>query len=759
MGIIPQDEMDLIARQAEEQPEGSGADLSDNRGDQTQAQEVTFKLEGMWCPACAWLVQEVLKRIEGVLEAEVFFLSDTARVRYLPYFVGSHEIMGRVSSLGYQSSPFQDYLGEATRGGDALLRLGISSFLTANLMMISFALYLGFFQDLSQKTISYLSYPLWLLATPVIFYGGFPILRRAFIGFRHVSFSMETLISLGALSAYSYSIIQLMRGGIHLYFDTAAMLVTLVLVGKYVETQARTKVSGDITELHRLASQKVRICDGRKERWFSSEAVRPGHVTVVRQGERVPVDGRIILGRADLDESILTGESRPVRKVAGDGVIGGALVIEGELRLKATRVGRDSSIGQMIHLMQEALTKKNPMERLADRITRWLVPVILLIAISTATYLWTRGANMNEALLRALTVLVITCPCALGIAVPLAKVAAIGLGRVCGLLVQDPVALERAKDLDTLVFDKTGTLTRGDFTLQEVIAWGDTAEESLQLVASVETHSDHYLAREVCRQARGMALRIQPARHFEIYEGLGVAGHIQGKEVFVGNQTLMSCQGIRIPSIRQKEFLDLASKGATVVFFAWDGEVRGCLIFGDTIKNGAENVIDRLQEKGFVIWLVSGDAKQTTQAVAANLGIRHFDGQMLPQDKVELVKMLQAEGQLVGMVGDGINDAAALAQADVGFALGSGLNIAQEASDIIIMSQDPAHVVKALHLSNLTMRTIRQNLLFAFIYNALAVPLAVGGIVSPLVAVFAMFASSLTVIGNTKLQMSATRIQ
>jgi len=748
-GVIPRNEEDQSFKMTQKEVSNEKLIPSQTQEEAAHGQDLTVKVEGMWCTACSWLIEEVLRKTRGILDAKVLFLSDLARIRYLPQQVDPQTILAQISKLGYRPSLSLTPSETSIERRDLILRLGISSILTVNTMMISFALYFGFFQELGQEAIRYFSYPLWFLSTPVLFYGGFPILKRAFIGLRYWTVSMDTLIAVGALAAYFYSILQMAKGSLHLYFDTASMLITLVLLGKSIESRAREKVFRGITELYALANQKVRLRIMDRERWVSPEAVEPGGEFLVLGGERVPLDGRVVSGWGDVDESILTGESRPVRKENGDEAMGGTLLLEGELRLQATHVGRESSVGQMIELMHESLSKKNPFELLSDQIMRWFIPAVLGLAIGTAFYLWSHGTSIDVAMLRAVTVLVITCPCALGIASPLAKVAAIGKGRLKGILIRDPRALEQAKDLDVLIFDKTGTMTHGNFSLREVVTRSITKEEALLRVASVELHADHFLAKEVVRKARENFLKIEEATSFEAFEGLGVKGLVGGSKVFVGNRKFMSIQGMDLPTGFEENGRLSESKGMTTLFFGWDGQVQGLLAFGDSLKEGARQTVQELQKRGIRMWLVSGDAEETTRVVAEELGIDQFLGHALPRDKVEVIKRLQKQGYQVGMVGDGFNDAAALAQADVGFALTTGANIAKEASDITLVTEDPIKIIEVLNLSALTMKTIRQNLVFAFVYNGLGIPLAVAGLLNPLAAVFAMFASSLSVIGNT----------
>jgi|WetSurMetagenome_2_1015567.scaffolds.fasta_scaffold09610_3 heavy metal translocating P-type ATPase len=712
-------------------------------------EELQVRIEGMWCSACSWLIETVLREAKGVLEAKVFFLSDFATVKYLPHRTAPEDLLRAISRLGYHPVLEEDHADASKEQQRLLLRLGLSAILTLNIMMISFGLYWGFFQDLGGDAIRYFSYPLLILATPVVFYGGFPIIKRAWAGVHFLSFSMDTLVALGALSAYFYSLAKMNQGSLHLYFDTSAMLVTLVLLGKYVEKGARDRASRGMMMLCNLSVGKVRLLRGQSEVWVSSAKANRGDEFLVRSGERIPLDGSVVLGRADLDESILTGESRPVRKSPGDAVLGGSLVLDGCLRLCVTRVAAESGVSQLLSLMHHALNNQNPIELLADRITRWLVPATICIAAVTVAVLLSLGVSPDEAVLRGLTVLVITCPCALGIATPLAKVAAIGVSRMNGIVVLNSEAFERTKSLDTLIFDKTGTLTEGKFFLTQICANSVESEEALRRVASIETRSDHFLAREIVRKAGELHLDLEEPVRFESFEGLGVSAMIESGEVWAGNRRLMEGRGFAFSSFLDEQAGLQESRGMTVVFFSWDRQVQGFLSFGDVLRAEAKPVIMKLREKGLEVWLVSGDSLFTTRAVAGDLSVEKFVGEALPKDKMDLVRKLQEEGRRVGMVGDGINDAPAMAQADVGMAFGIGVNLFDKASDLLILSQDLRKIPDTFRVSTLTTRIIKENLFFAFLYNVFGIPLAVGGVLNPFLAVLAMFASSLTVIGNT----------
>jgi heavy metal translocating P-type ATPase len=749
-GLIPQSAEDEARRLPRGEPVETCALAADVGQEQHLAQELSLQVEGMWCSACAWVVEQVLNKMRGVLAAKVVFVSDLAQLRYLPHRVRPEELIAGIERLGYRAALFTDGREGTAEQQDLFLRLGVSAILTANIMMISFGLYGGFFADLGAAAISLLSVPLVLLATPVVFYGGYPILRRAALGLRHGGASMDVLIAVGTLAAYLYSVVQMARGSIHLYFDTASMLVTLVLFGKTIEARARNKVSQGVRELQHLARQKVRLSGDGKERWVSADAVNPGDEFLVQEGERVAVDGLILAGRASLDEALLTGEARPVTRVAGAEVMAGSLLLEGTVRFQATRVGSASSLGQMLALLQQALGRKIPVELLADRITRWLVPGVLALAAATAAILWSRGVSGDGALLRALTVLMITCPCALGIATPLARVAAIGAGRAQGIMIRDPGALEQLTTVDVVLFDKTGTLTEGSFALREVVTAGVDRHELLNRAASVELHSHHFLGREIVRQARAGGLTVEPAAEFQELEGWGVQGVTPGiGKVVVGNRECVQAQGLELAATLEECAGRREMEGASCVFCGWEGRVQGVLVLADALRANARSTLEGLQARGIDIGLVSGDSQRTVRAVAEALGIAQHLGQVLPGGKVAAVQELQQQGRRVAMVGDGINDAAALAQADVGLSLGFKANLTHEASDVALMSDDPAKLLTVFRLAARTMQIIRQNLFFAFIYNLLGIPLAIAGWLNPIIAVCAMLASSLTVIANT----------
>lgn len=743
-------------------PEGAAPDNSELRPRQKQAapeaaktdwaklgQDLTLKIEGMWCTACSWVIDHALRRSRGVVDVEVSFLADLLRVKYLPHLTNPEEIQRRIRRLGYGTSPFSSESGDSLRDRGLFLRLGVSAILTANIMMISFALYFGLFQDLGEDALMILSIPLLALATPVLFYGGLPIIRRGISGIRHGAMSMDTLIGVGSISAYVYSIMEMRSGTAHLYFDTAAMLVTVSLLGKFIETRAKEGISKAILDLYGLTDGKARLANRGRETWVASGAVEVGMQFVVSARERTPLDGVVVSGRGHVDESVLTGEPRPVMKSAGETLLAGSLLLDGELEVRALRTAEESSIGRLIEMIRKVLAGKSPSEVLADRITRWFVPAVLVLGVSLFFILRATEFSSHEALMRALTVLVITCPCALAVATPLAKIASITAGRTMGILIRDHQGFERVAKVDTVVFDKTGTLTEGTFALTGIVTLGVSEVKALRRVASIQADCDHFLAREIRRAAEARQITLERMLSHQYLEGMGVRGTLEEGEVAAGNRALMGSLGLRIPQGLEASARAIEEHGGTTVFFSWECEVQGILGFGDVIKESGRKAVTALQAMGVSVWLASGDSRETTEAVAGQLGITRCMGGALPREKMELVERLQSEGHVVGFAGDGINDAPALTQADAGFAFGTAVHAFHDAGHVGLLGNDPRKVLTAIRFSARVSRTIRQNLFFALFYNILAIPFAATGLLNPLIAVVAMFLSSLTVIGNT----------
>jgi heavy metal translocating P-type ATPase len=719
----------------------SGQDVS------VPALDFSFHVRNMWCPSCAWLIEEVLRRKRGVVQPRVSFLADAVRLKYLPNVVTPSEIVSGVTKLGYAVSSSEGNHSREAAARDLLLRLGISAILAMNGMMLSWVIYFGLFRDLGPAVVAYLSYPLLLITAPVVFFGGMPILRNAWLGLTLGRVSMDTLIAVSTLAAFFYSLIQMTRGSVHLYFDTAAMLVTIVLLGRYIEMVVRHRVVAGIG-LDELGTQKARLLQDGSERWVNADAVRPGDMFLVQARERVPLDGCVMKGEGFLDQSVLTGEPAPVSKGVRDEVMAGSLLVDGEIAVAANRPAAESSLRRMVDLMYEALGGKQDGEELADSVSRFFVPALMGATGLTAGLLWSLGFSGQDILLRCLTMLLISCPCAIGIAVPLIKVAIVGLARKKGILVRNPRALDQFPLIGMVVLDKTGTVTEGRFALHHFVSEEMDKEELFPLLAAIEAGSRHVLAREILRCTGELGVSTPTASEAEELAGRGVIGTVNRKRLFVGNRRLLAQCDIRLPSSLDAQALSWEQNGMTVAFFGWDGRATGLLVFGDPIRPDARELVSWLQTTGMRVLLLSGDGRETTEAVARHLSIPEFSGQMLPSEKAEMVRTLQKQGLKVGMVGDGVNDAAALGQADIGIAFGVGHDLIQEASDLIVTSGRLATIRDAFVIAALSVKRVRQNLAFALLYNATAVPVAAAGLLNPLIAVLAMFASSLTVIGN-----------
>jgi Cu2+-exporting ATPase/Cu+-exporting ATPase len=742
-GIIPYEEGDLALLQEDQEgtppvPPGE------------ESEERVFKVTGMWCPSCSWVIERTLRKKQGVLGAAASFSADRVKVTYLPRLVGPADIFKAIRDLGYGVQETEREQGQERALRVEFIRLAISVFLTVNVMMISFGLYQGFFTELSETAVRMMGVPIFLMSTVVVFYGGFPVLERAFKAARVGGFVMETLISLGALCAYGLSVYQLFHGSLHMYFDTASMLITLILLGKYLEARIRYRATRGVEEIYELLPGKARLETGAGERYASIQAVATGDVVRAVEQEQIPVDGVVLSGEGRVDESKLTGESRLRKKRTGDTVLGASLLVSGDLRIRATGVGSASAIGRMIVLMEEAMLQKNPAERVTDRIMAVFGPFVILLALATGAVLTMLGHPLEAALVRIITVLVIACPCALGIATPLARVAAIGRARREGILVVNGDALERAFRLTAMVIDKTGTATQGDY---QIILVEGTEERSgadaLGLAALVEAGSDHPVARAIRRHAASVGVEAKGAHRAEELPGLGMRGLYDGEEVLVGSEALLASEGVEVPRPWKAAALEGADRGETVIFVSRAREVWGIIRLGDALRFDMPQAVAGLKARGIEVHLVSGDTESATGYVAQLLSADRFKGAALPEDKIAWIRQLQRAGHRVGMVGDGANDAAALAAADVGFATGDALTVTKNASDLTILSFSGGRLLSTLDLSRLTSRTVITNFFLAFLYNLLALPAALAGLVNPVVAVTAMLLSSLTVVGNS----------
>jgi len=711
---------------------------------------LTLKVENMWCPACAWLIETALSQAAGVCSAVCSFATDQLRVEYDPVVTNPNQIRSIVQRFGYSVMLPDDIRDQGLRRRE-WIRFGVATFLTMNVMMLSFALYFGFFTDLPPESVASISWPMAGMAAAVIGYGGSPFLLRAWRGLRHAAFSMEALISVGALSAFVFSTFNLLAGSIHLYYDTACMLITLVLLGKTLERRAKDQVLEGLEGLLALMPTKVRIVEDAfpEGRFIAAERLIAGDLFRVAENEIVAADGVVVSGTGTSDESSITGEPRPLVKKPGDPIRSGSRLHHGSLTICANQVGAESTLGQMIAIVQNTLTLKAPGGSRTEKILQGFVPAILALAAATGMAAWLHGQEADAAMLRAVTVTVIACPCALGIAIPLTRVAGVALAARKGMLIRSFSAFERVDALDTLVLDKTGTVTRGDWKLKGIIPFGGfTREKVLALASGLEQGAAHPIALELLREARERHIR--PERVAVVQdEGNGMSGLWEGLEVKIGSG------GFLAEEFAGQELwlepLHRLGSGNSFVYLSAGCRPAAVLVFGDELREGIEPVVADLQRRGLRVLLVSGDGMETTLAIGRKLGITEAIGGRLPAEKAEFLSELQKRGKKVLMVGDGINDAPALAQADLSLAVFAGGSLGKEVADVTLMRAEPSQITEFLDFARAVNRKIRQNLILTFLYNAVSIPIAMSGLLSPLVAVCAMLLSSLSVIGNTYL--------
>ena len=697
--------------------------------DGAETREEMYHVGGMWCTSCGWLIEHALARTRGVRSAEVLFASDLLKVRYCPQYLPPLRIVERVNSLGYRASAYTgpSSANDAERK-DLLLRTGIAAFLSMNAMMFSLVVYASYFESITGFGRS-IPFVLMAIATPSVFYCAQPILRIAWSGVRMGVLRMESLLAMGILTAYGYSVALAFSGSTHVYFDTACAIVTLVLAGKMIERGAKEKTALALTLLYRLMPTKVRLLVDGAERFVSLDALHPGAHFRVKSGERIPADGVVVEGRSHADESVLTGESAPQPKGPGDFVICGSVNTGGVLEIRATRVGEDSTLAQIVHTVEQAAASRTQVERTVDRISRLFVPVVLVLSVMTfAGWQW-RFGNPADALMHAIAVLVIACPCALGIATPLALTAAVTGASRRGVLVSDTRVLETIRNVDVVVLDKTGTATTGEFTLVEVS--GDTSR--MAELAAVEESSEHPLGKVVAaRYGKGLK-----ASAVEIHTGKGISGVVGETRYFLGNRRLVGAD-------------PTAAEAGTTVYFGWDGTTKGTMIFGDRVRPEAAGLCRHLRERGVQTLLLSGDSEAATHSVAAAIGADNWKAEATPDDKLAVIRDMQQRGNVVAMIGDGVNDAPSLAQADLGIALGSGTDIAMHAAPLVLIGASLSGVTETLDLARRTFRVVRQNLFWAFAYNAAGIALAITGVLNPILSAAAMVLSSLSVIGNSR---------
>ena len=747
----------------------------------------TFAVKGMTCASCVRHVEGALLKVEGVETADVNLATERVTISIQPD-VTLRELRSSVEASGYeltreidQAALLEDTEAAERAEEERSLRVRMIFALTlgAILIVLSQSSRIPLLDEVRLGAINIIS---WLLATPVLFWAGLRFYRGALQVGRHGRADMNTLIAVGTGVAYSYSVVATVWPGsietaagvsADVYFDTAAVIVGLILFGRWLEARAKGQTSAAIKRLMGLRAKTARVIRDGQEQDIPIDEVAAGDIVVVRPGEKIAVDGVVVDGRSAVDESMLTGESLPVEKGPEDDVFGATLNKTGSFRFRATKVGKDSALSQIIRLVQEAQGSKAPIQRLADVIASYFVPIVISIALGVFVVWLAVGPSpaFTFALLAAVAVLIIACPCALGLATPTAIMVGTGKGAEHGILIRGGEALERAHKITTVILDKTGTITEGKPAVTDIVTVdGHSEDELLRLAASAERGSEHPLGEAIVQEAQGRGLSLAEAREFNAVPGHGIEAHVDGRRLVLGNLKLMEDRSLPLNGLAARSET-LSQEGKTPMFIAIDGQVAGVIAVADTVKPTAAEAVAELHAAGIEVVLLTGDNRRTAEAIAGQVGIERVLAEVLPEEKVNEVRALQAEGQIVAMVGDGINDAPALAQADIGIAIGTGTDVAIEASDITLIKGDPRDVSTAIRLSRQTMRTIRQNLFWAFFYNVALIPIAAGvlypifsntgvpaslewvfgevGFLNPMLAAGAMAMSSVSVMANS----------
>ena len=737
------------------------------------AENVELPLEGMTCASCANRIERKLNKLDGV-QARVNYATERASVSFDPDLATPEALLSTVEAAGYRARLPQtataagEERGAGTDGGepasirDLRVRLIGAAVLSLPLLVISMIPALQF-RDWQWLALQ--------LATPVVFWGGWPFHRAAWTNLRHGAATMDTLISVGTLAAWGWSVVALFflsagapgmhmdfalvlgrnTGASHIYLEAAGVVITLILTGRYFEARAKRRAGAALSALLELGAKDVAVLqkDGG-ERRIPVEQLAVGDRFLVRPGEKVAADGVVEQGTSAVDQSLLTGESVPVEKTPGDEVVGASVNAGGRLIVRATRVGSDTALAQIARLVEEAQAGKAPVQRLADRISGVFVPIVIALALATLGVWLATGAGVTFAFSAAVAVLIVACPCALGLATPTALLVGTGRGAQLGVLIKGPEVLEATRRVDTIVLDKTGTVTSGQMSLIDIsLAPGVDRTRALALVGALESASEHPIAQAIARAASDELGRLPGAEGFTNHEGLGVQGSVEGHDVLVGRPGLLEQMGMALPGGLQTAVEAAHALGHTAIAAGWDGRAQAVLAVADPIKPPSAEAIDSLIALGLTPVLLTGDNRRAAEAVAAETGIARVIADVLPAEKADIIRGLQADGRVVAMVGDGVNDAPALAQADLGLAIGTGTDVAIQASDLTLVRGDLRAAATAIRLSRRTLNTIRGNLFWAFAYNIVLIPIAMLGYLNPLLSGAARAFSSVFVVSNS----------
>lgn len=719
--------------------------------------KAVLNVRGMTCASCAARIEKKLLRTDGVTTAAVNLATEKATVEYDPAKIKVSDIIKAIESLGYKAEREEEVTYDAEREQREREIRNLKYSLIASIILTS-PLLLSMIFSMFGIDIAFLHNPYFQLAiaTPVQFIIGFRFYKHAYFALRSKSANMDVLIAMGTSAAYFYSLYNVFFGQMNgmggmgnLYFEASAVIITLILLGKYLETAAKGRTSDAIKKLMKLQAKTARVIRNGVEEDIPLEEVEEGDIIVVRPGEKVPVDGKIIEGSSSIDESMLTGESIPVEKGVGDICIGSTINKFGTFKFEATKVGKDTVLAQIVKMVEEAQGSKAPIQKIADKVSGIFVPAVIGISIITLIGWLIATGDVTKALISAVSVLVIACPCSLGLATPTAIMVGTGKGAENGILIKGGEYLETAYKINAVVFDKTGTITNGEPEVTDIISLGNLTEiEILKFASASEKKSEHPLGAAIFEYGKKELSDIPDPKKFEAIPGRGVKAVVSGREVLLGTRKLMSEHNISLADT-EKTLESLEDDGKTAMLMAVDGALEAVIAVADTIKAHSKTAIDELADMGISVYMITGDNERTANAVASKAGIKDVLAEVLPENKAAEVEKLRKSGKITAMVGDGINDAPALATADIGMAIGTGTDVAIEAADITLMSGDLRTVPAAVRLSRKTMRKIKQNLFWAFFYNAIGIPFAAFGFLNPMIAGAAMAFSSVSVVTNS----------
>ncbi|MFA7744457.1 heavy metal translocating P-type ATPase [Salinicoccus roseus] len=750
--------VNLTTEKATVEYDSENVDISDITGKieklgyGVEMEKVEFDITGMTCAACSNRIEKVLNKQEGVKSATVNLTTENAVIEYNPSMLTDRDLIARVEKLGYGAKPKQSAEDRVNAKDKQLNRLKVKLIISALLSLPLLVTMLDHLFGIQMPAILMNPWFQLALATPVQFIIGWQFYDGAYKNLRNGSANMDVLVAMGTSAAYFYSVYEMTKWmgdssyHPHLYFETSALIITLILFGKYLEHRAKSRTTTAISKLLDMQAKQARVVRDGGEMMIPVEDVVVGDRIVVKPGEKIPVDGTVVKGRTAIDESMITGESIPIEKEAESAVVGSTLNVNGTIEFEATRVGKDTALASIIKVVEEAQGQKAPIQRMADIISGYFVPIVVGIAIITflAWYFLVQPGNIEPALVASIAVLVIACPCALGLATPTSIMVGTGKGAESGILFKGGEHLEKTHSLDVVIMDKTGTITKGkpevtDFT-------GDA--ETLKLLATAERGSEHPLAEAIVAYAAEQDIELGEVDDFEAIPGHGIEAVIEGRKVLVGTRKLMTDNNMDEETI-SSEMEQYEYDGKTAMIVAVDGEIKGIVAVMDTVKESAAEAIASLKDEGLEVIMLTGDNTRTAQAIARSVGIDNVIAEVLPEEKADKVKNVQQEGRIVAMVGDGVNDAPALATADIGIAIGTGTEVAIEAADITILGGELTLIPKAIRLSHKTIRNIKQNLFWAFAYNSAGIPIAALGLLAPWVAGAAMAFSSVSVVTNS----------